>query len=132
MRVQCLKCKGRGYFGRQFCAILAKSNAMFKVRDDLTKSEFTGSSPSPFVGHYGYPYLNVGVLSTPHIVDEVWEYDAPRYWAVNDYKIPQIIDFRSSLINSRMLSTRFTKKDLKILLQSYLSDRGIIKPEANL
>jgi len=101
MNIQCLKCKGRGFCGRSFCAILAKSNAIFKVRDDLDKSEFNGSSPAPFVGHYGYPYLNVGVLSTPYIIDEVWEYDAPRYWANNNYQIPQIIDFRSSLINSR-------------------------------
>ena len=104
MNIQCLKCKGRGFCGREFCSILAKSEAIFKVRDELNKEEFIGSSPAPFVGHYGYPFLNVGVLSTPYIVDEVWEYDAPRYWAANNYQIPQIIDFRSSLINSRFKS----------------------------
>ncbi|MBW2977949.1 hypothetical protein KY331_03830 [Candidatus Woesearchaeota archaeon] len=101
MNIQCLKCKGRGFCGREFCSILAKSEAMFKVRDDINKEEFLGSSPAPFIGHHGYPFLNVGVLSTPYIVDEVWEYDAPRYWAANNYKIPEIIDFRSNLINSR-------------------------------
>lgn len=101
MQVKCLKCKGRGYCGRSFCPLIAKSNSMYKVRDDLDKQDFQGSSPSPFVGHHGYPYLNVGVLSTPYIDDSVWEYDAPRYWARNNYQIPQIVDFRSSLINSR-------------------------------
>ena len=60
MQIQCLKCKGRGYCGRSFCPTIAKSNAMFKVRDDLDKSEFHGSSPAPFIGHHGYPYLNIG------------------------------------------------------------------------
>jgi hypothetical protein len=87
--------------GRSFCPILAKSNAMFKVKESLSKEDFLGSSPTPFVGHYGYPFLNVGILSTPEVKEDAWEYDAPRHWASNNYNIPQIIDFRSSLINSR-------------------------------
>ena len=101
MNIQCLKCKGRGFCGRDFCPILAKSNAMFKVKNNLTKEDFLGSSPTPFVGHYGYPFLNVGILSIPEIKENAWEYDAPRHWAINNYKIPEIVDFRSSLINSR-------------------------------
>jgi len=101
MNIQCLRCKGRGFCGRDFCPILAKSNAMFKVKNNLTKEDFLGSSPTPFVGHYGYPFLNVGILSIPEIKENAWEYDAPRHWAINNYKIPEIVDFRSSLINSR-------------------------------
>lgn len=101
MNIQCIKCKGRGFCGRAFCPILAKSNALFKVKDKLTKEDFLGSSPTPFVGHYGYPYLNVGILSIPEVKENAWEYDAPRYWADHDYQIPEIVDFRSALINSR-------------------------------
>jgi len=101
MQIQCLKCKGRGFCGRSFCSILAKSEALFKVRKMDFKEDFYGSSPTPFIGHYGYPYLNIGILSVPEIKEDVWEYDAPRYWASNNFEIPRIIDFRSSLLNSR-------------------------------
>ena len=101
MNIQCLKCKGRGFCGRAFCPIIEKSNAMFKVKRAVSKEDFLGSSPTPFVGHYGYPYLNVGILSTPEVKDNAWEYDAPKYWANKNYQIKEIIDFRSNLINSR-------------------------------
>lgn len=101
MNVQCLKCKGRGFCGRSFCPIIAKSNALFKIKEKATKEDFLGSTPAPFIGHHGYPYLNVGILSIPEIKENAWEYDAPRYWAENNYQIPLIVDFRSSLINSR-------------------------------
>jgi len=50
-------------------------------------------------------------------VDEVWEYDAPRYWASKDYNINQIIDFRSSLINSRFKAHAHDKNKLLSLSQ---------------
>ena len=42
----------------------------------------------------------MGILSPPEITDKAWEYDAPRHWAKNNYKIPQILSFRTELINS--------------------------------
>ena len=66
--------------------------------------DFFGSSPAPFVGRFGYPYVNVGILSPPEVWENAWEYDAPRHWAQHNYQIPQIIDFRSSLINARFKS----------------------------
>ncbi len=101
MQIQCLKCKGRGFCGRSFCSILAKSEALFKVKQMDFKADFSGTSPTPFIGHHGYPFLNVGILSVPDKKEDVWEYDAPKYWADNNYEIPQIIDFRSALLNSR-------------------------------
>ncbi len=101
MNIQCLKCKGRGFCGRSFCPILAKSDALFKIKNDFTKQNFAGSSPTPFIGHHGYPYLNVGILSTGETKKDAWEYDAPKYWANKNYKIKKIINFRSSLVNSR-------------------------------
>jgi hypothetical protein len=101
MQIQCLKCKGRGFCGRSFCPILAKSEALFKVKKLDIREVFFGSAPTPFVGHFGYPFLNVGIMSVPEARDDVWEYDAPRYWAEKEYEIPKIIDFRSNLIDSR-------------------------------
>ena len=104
MHIPCLKCKGRDparFCGRTFCPLIAKSMARFNVEKKLTKSDFFGASPAPFIGHYGYPNLNVGVLSPPDQPENISEYDAPRFWAEHNYQIPQIINFRSELINSR-------------------------------
>jgi len=101
MQIQCLKCKGRGFCGRSFCSILAKSEALFKVKKLDIGEDFLGLAPTPFVGYHGYPFLNVGILSAPEIKEDVWEYDAPKYWAEHNYEIPKIIDFRSALLNSR-------------------------------
>lgn len=99
MNICCVKCKGRGFCGRSSCPHIMRSEAMFKVKPIL-EQDFQGESPAPFIGHYGYPYLNVGILS-PFGEKDTWEYDAPRYWAESNYEIPKIVDFRSSLVNSR-------------------------------
>lgn len=58
------------------------------------------TSPAPFVGRFGYPHVNVGILAPQEKVEDVWRYDAPRHWARHTYKIPDIINFRQQLINS--------------------------------
>ena len=107
MRVPCVKCKGdnpRLYCGRDFCPIYVKSQAMFKVKPFLERKDFSGSSPTPFVGRFGYPNISVGLLSLPNLNDDAWLYDAPAYWADNNYSIPDLVGMRSSLINSRFSS----------------------------
>ncbi len=103
MDVQCIRCKGRGFCGRQSCPHIIKSEARFKVNSKPLEKDFVGSSPAPFVGRIGYPKLNVGILSPVNVDEKAWEYDAPRYWANHDYQIPNIVDFRSALINSRFV-----------------------------
>jgi len=53
------------------------------------------------VGRFGYPYVNVGILAPPEQREDAWLYDAPRHWAAESFEIPRIVDFRSSLLNSR-------------------------------
>ena len=101
MKVSCLRCKGRGFCGRIFCPLIAKSEAAFQIKQRLGKENFQGSAPAPFIGHHGYPNLNVGILSLQEHMQDAWLYDAPRYWAEHNYQIPQIIKFRSELVNSR-------------------------------
>ena len=102
MRIElpCDRCRRRGFCRESFCPEKAKQQAMFKVKP-LLKKDFFGSSPAPFVGRFGYPHLNVGILSPTYQTENVWEYDAPRHWAQNNYNIGQVIDFRSALVNSR-------------------------------
>jgi len=101
MQIRCLKCKGRGFCGRSFCPLIAKSRAAVKVREGLGKEDFYGSAPTPFVGRYGYPNINVGILSLQDRTDDAWLYDAPRYWSEQNFDIPRIATFRSELVNSR-------------------------------
>ena len=81
------------------CPVCVKSIAKFRIVPRL-KEEFFGSSPAPFIGRFGYPSVNVGVLSMPEVDEDAWLYDAPRTWASRLYQIPEIVNFRSSLINS--------------------------------
>ncbi len=95
----CLKCKGRLWCGLNYCPILAKSQAMQTAVRNIDSASFSGSAPSVFVGRVGYPDVNVGILSTQEKDSEM--YDAPKSWAQKNIPIPDIINFRSSLINSR-------------------------------
>jgi len=104
MNIPCIKCKGATPMlscGRTFCPIIAKAEAFYKVKDSLPKEDFFGSSPAPFVGHNFYPNLYVGILSPPEQREDAWLYDAPKHWAEQNFQIPQIVDYRSALINSR-------------------------------
>jgi len=68
------------------------------------KEDFSGKSPAPFVGHFGYPNVNVGIMAIPDKTEEAWKFDAPRYWARENLDISQVADYRSSLINSRFIA----------------------------
>ena len=107
MNIPCIKCKGATPLqscGRTFCPIIAKSEAVFKLKQTAIKEDFFGSSYSVFVGRYSYPDVNVGILSPPEQSEDSWLHDAPIHWADQNFQIPQIIDLRGSLINSRFQS----------------------------
>lgn len=72
----------------------------------LEKENFVGTSPSVFVGRYGYPNVNVGVLALPDVVKEESQlYDSPREWSQRNFKVNDVLDFRSVLINTRFESS---------------------------
>ena len=95
--------------GRTFCPIIAKSRAMFKVKDKIVGDNFSGSSPAPFVGHHSYPNVNVGILSPNEVSEDAWIYDAPKHWAKHNFQIQELVDYRSSLINSRFRMNVYKK-----------------------
>ncbi len=86
------------------CPVCVRSIARFKVKPRLNREQFFGNSPAPFIGRFGYPFVNVGVLSPPETTEDAWLYDAPRFWSAQKFKIPDIVEFRSSLINSHSKS----------------------------
>ena len=71
----------------------------------LAKAEFSGSGVAPFVGRFGYPFVNVGLLAPPQIEAEAWKFDAPRFWAQTNHQIPEIVNYRAGLINSSQKSS---------------------------
>ena len=102
-----------GDCGKGKCPICARNNAVFMVKSAIQKEEFTSDGVAPFVGRFGYPYVNVGILAPPEQNEEAWLYDAPKQWAAENYEIPRIVDFRSSLLNSRYNIN--IKKRIKLL-----------------
>ena len=78
-----------------------------KVNQDF-KQAFFGNAPAPFIGRYGYPKVNIGLLS-PQFLGEMEKYDSPKLWSQQSYKIGQIASLRYGLVNSR---TKWKVKDV--------------------
>src|SRR3989344_8528851 len=64
------------------------------------KTDFQGSSPAPFIGKFGYPRVNIGVLS-PQFSGDTSHYDSPRLWNRENAAIGNIASLRYGLVNSR-------------------------------
>ncbi len=96
-----LACKHKQYEALGFCPICEHNRAMTKIKSQLTKQDYIGSAPTVFVGRVGYPHLNVGIMAPPIIDEQAWMLDDPRYWGKHNFSIPQMINVRSELVNSR-------------------------------
>lgn len=99
MNHQCMRCKGRLYCGRRFCALSAKFYSYNEASAKLSQ-DFSSFSVAPFVGQYGYPFVNVGILAP--VEKSGGEFDSPRIWSQEKKALPELIQLRSSLINSRI------------------------------
>lgn len=64
------------------------------------KKDFLGSSPAPFIGRFGYPSVNIGLLS-PQFSGDTSHYDSPRLWSQGSFPIGRIASMRYGLVNSR-------------------------------
>jgi len=99
-----------------FSNLCPKHKSMFSVSKELS-SDIDGFSPTPFVGRYGYPRVNVGLLTTSSERPRD-EFDNPNLWARQDFGLQSLVDLRSSLVNSRFKATvdeaRKTSKFLDI------------------
>ena len=107
VKSNCIVCKGRypkQYCGREQCPIVLKALATAKVKEFSVSDEIKADSPAVFVGRYGYPKVNVGLLTPPERKEDTWLYDAPREWAGRQFRVGNVVDYRSSLINSRFKS----------------------------
>jgi len=96
MLITCSLCKKK-HFYRDTCPLIYKVMKQNQFNREA-KQDYFGASPNLFVGRFGYPNINVGILNTEH--DQYQENDNHLLWSRENYQIPQIMDLRLSLINS--------------------------------
>lgn len=89
-----------------------------KEFNQKAKKDYFGQSPNIFVGRYGYPNVNVGLLSNDYLEADV---DNPIHWAKSKYEIPKIVDLRSSLINSSFKTSVKSFEDKYVELSKEVS-----------
>jgi DNA repair protein NreA len=125
MNQLCFKCKGRGYCGRGFCAIRQKIQVQ-KNFNENSKKEFFGENYNVFVGKYGYPDVNVGLLNInePKKDETI---DNPLLWSKDEYDINKIINLRSNLINSNFKTQikGFNDRFMDLVKDVSLTDRPV-------
>ena len=102
--MECFRCQGRLYqkplvCGHKECPIYSKVK-QFKTQK-IGKQDFMATAPGVFVGRHAYPDINVGIIAPPEQVKEAELYDSPKEWVNRNLNIPDIVNFRSVLINSR-------------------------------
>jgi len=91
----CARCRGRG-FCKKPCRVYGKLNFVGKVR-----KHFSGASPPEvFVGRYGYPFVNAGILS-PEIFGNTEEMALPEIWHEKGFGIGEILSKRGEMIYGR-------------------------------
>lgn len=75
----------------------------FRSKDIRKLSKFESiSPPSIFIGSkLQYPLVNVGILSPVGDFEDAKIFDDCKGWAENNVSIRDVLDFRSSLLNSR-------------------------------
>lgn len=117
------ECKYLLSHGREYCdnarscPICSKAKSMHSVKELLTGDSFSSNAPTVFVGRYGYPNVNMGIMAPPEQREDAWDLDAPKNWAGLEYQIPKLIDLRSSLVNSRFITSIKTPNKLMELGQ---------------
>jgi hypothetical protein len=94
----CLICKGgRALCGASSCPLLQRIRIQLPIQERLSKEIF-GPAPSIFVGHYGYPDVFLGPMTSldPEIAPLL---DDPSKWYGSDFN--EIINMRSLLVRSK-------------------------------
>lgn len=116
----CIVCKGRDckrYCGTENCPTCQRYKTLFRSQELLKDQDFSGFSPTPFVGRHGYPNINVGLLASPQEIYDRMSYDNPRMWSSEGFDINTLIDIRSQLVNSRFKSDVFRARSQDRLLE---------------
>ncbi len=86
--MRCAECKGKGLCGLPRCPIMSRFHAQVAMKPS---SIYQGSSPSVFIGSYGYPDLRGG----PLLINDS---DNPPDWLKNNLGMDEIVGIRARTI----------------------------------
>jgi len=97
-----------------------------KTFNESAKKDFYGENYNVFVGRFGYPDINVGLLN----IDEPKKdatIDNPLLWSKDEYDINKIINLRSNLINSNFKTKikGFNDRFMDLVQEVSLTDRPV-------
>lgn len=131
--MHCLICKKEIKKSKiKFCKEHYNPKYFFKSSEILKSKDFNGTSPTIFVGEYGYPNINIGILTLPEINKNAWLYDKPNFWADNNFRKRHILNLRTSLINSKFKQNIKSKNKFLELAQELTMASKPVNLEFNL
>jgi DNA repair protein NreA len=106
--MQCALCKGKGMCGLPRCPIVSRFHAQATLKPAST---YQGSSPSVFIGSFGYPDVRGGPLLTG-------DTDNPPDWVRNNLGIEEIVSIRARTIRGSSSIPRIAGSLQEIALSS--------------
>jgi len=86
--MRCAECKGKGLCGLPRCPIMSRFHAQLSIKPGL---DYQGSSPSVFIGSYGYPDIQGG----PLLINDS---DNPPDWINRNLGMEDIVGIRARTI----------------------------------
>ena len=86
--MRCAECKGKGLCGLPRCPIMSRFHAQCSVKPSM---DYQGSSPSVFIGSYGYPDVQGG----PLLINDS---DNPPDWINRNLGMEDIVSIRARTI----------------------------------
>jgi len=89
--MKCAECKGKGMCGLPCCPVVSRFHAQAAIRPTST---YQGSSPSVFIGSFGYPDVQGG----PLLINDS---DNPPDWLARNLGIEDIVSIRARTIRGR-------------------------------
>ena len=106
--MRCAECKGRLFCGLPACPVMTRFFAQLRLRP---AREYTGVSPSIFLGSRGYPAVQGG----PLLVDDS---DLPTDWIARGLTLDQIVGIRAGTIRGMAPAGRQQESLREIALSS--------------
>ena len=89
--MRCAECKGKGMCGLPRCPIVSRFHAQVAMKP---ASSYQGSSPSVFIGSYGWPAMQGG----PLLINDS---DNPPDWLARKFGMEEIVSIRARTIRGR-------------------------------
>jgi len=89
--MRCAECKGKGMCGLPRCPIVSRFHAQAAMKP---ASSYQGSSPSVFIGSYGWPDMHGG----PLLINDS---DSPPDWLAQKFGMEEIVSLRARTIRGR-------------------------------